>query len=217
MCLTQVIAVTAAWWGGPPGPRGTPSSRCHKPTQGLRCGRGARPTNGRANVTNLSRHTPNFSYLRPQRIVVEDNDKFILDTVVPANSGQLYDLNPARSSITASPPHNRHSAAEFTSRRYTLGKGSRHDVRRIIYDNEVRAYRRRWLRSTHFPFLQRSNVEAISIGKLRLGESRFCADCFHVYAGRICIGRKFDFSSCMRDRFLQPCNHSPSYGCQFLR
>jgi hypothetical protein len=41
--LTQVIPLTAAWWGGPPGPRGTPSSRCRKRRQGPPRGRGRPP------------------------------------------------------------------------------------------------------------------------------------------------------------------------------
>ena len=46
MCLTQVIALAAAWWGGPPGPRGTPSSRCRKRRQGPPRGRGAPSASG---------------------------------------------------------------------------------------------------------------------------------------------------------------------------
>ena len=44
MCLTQVIALATARWGGPPGLRGAPSSRCRKRRQGLRAGEGVRPT-----------------------------------------------------------------------------------------------------------------------------------------------------------------------------
>ena len=35
---------TRDWWADPPGPRGTPSSRCRKRSQGLRAGEGARTT-----------------------------------------------------------------------------------------------------------------------------------------------------------------------------
>ena len=41
ICLTQVIALPSAWWGGPPGPRRTPAGR---PARGPAAGEGARPT-----------------------------------------------------------------------------------------------------------------------------------------------------------------------------
>ena len=43
MCFIQVIARAGAWWGGPPGPHGTPSSRCRERRLGLRAGEGACP------------------------------------------------------------------------------------------------------------------------------------------------------------------------------
>src|ERR1019366_2669406 len=43
ICLTQVIALASAWWGGPPGPRRTPSSACWQAGQGAGPGRGRLP------------------------------------------------------------------------------------------------------------------------------------------------------------------------------
>ena len=41
ICLTQVIALPSAWWGGPPGPRRT--SGCWQAGQGAGRGRGRPP------------------------------------------------------------------------------------------------------------------------------------------------------------------------------
>src|ERR1039457_3887350 len=38
ICLTQVIALASAWWGGPPGPRRTPRPPAGRPARGPAAG-----------------------------------------------------------------------------------------------------------------------------------------------------------------------------------
>src|ERR1039458_7760404 len=44
ICLTQVIALASAGWGGPPGPRRPPRPPAGRPARGPPAGEGARPT-----------------------------------------------------------------------------------------------------------------------------------------------------------------------------
>src|ERR1039457_1471200 len=50
--LTRVIALASVWWGGPPGPRRTPSSACWQAGQGA--GRGRPPHIAPQNAGYLS-------------------------------------------------------------------------------------------------------------------------------------------------------------------
>ena len=54
ICLTQVIALPSAWWGGPPGPRRTPASACWQAGQGAGRGRGHPPHIAPQNAGYLS-------------------------------------------------------------------------------------------------------------------------------------------------------------------
>ena len=58
--FTQVIAPVAAWWGGPPGPRGTPRPAAGSGGRGLRAGEGARPTNCRESAPTCVKQIPHL-------------------------------------------------------------------------------------------------------------------------------------------------------------
>src|ERR1035437_1948090 len=58
ICLTQVIALAGPWWGGPPGPRGTPRPAAGSGGRGLRAGERGRPPPGGAARTALPDAAP---------------------------------------------------------------------------------------------------------------------------------------------------------------
>src|ERR1019366_2901152 len=100
ICLTQVIALASAWWGGPPGPRRAPSSACW---QALRVNKKDRPPTsgfGQSGPPDLELFQgSNFSRFDPESdseyISVQYTSGRLDETTPRSNPGPAHRIPPA--------------------------------------------------------------------------------------------------------------------------